>query len=360
MGTSVASFGTENISSSTTEQTTRMKLSIILVVIAFTAASELRPEAGAENNELKPPFGPPGPPPPPPPPPSVDLEEEKEAYDEDHDPTEALTTAGLFEGDIQLTEGQLQDVMNGTRHPADERNALNYKNMLWPGGVIPYVFASGYSSSEKSRIRSWLRDFETMTCVRVVPRTNQRDYVYVFNGGGCYSNVGKTGGQQKLSLSRRGCIYRSTVVHEFMHAAGFWHEQSRADRDQYVYVNLNNVATKMRYNFNPVGLPHAKLIGNYDYRSVMQYGSYAFSNNGQKTMILRSNPNAYLGQYSSGTMTAQDVTKLKTLYGCDGSTGSCVNKQGDSDCNSWQAYGYCTGYYGSWMKENCAKACKAC
>jgi len=357
MGTSVTSFGTENISSSTTELTTRMKLSIILVVIAFAVARELRPEAGAENNEIKPPFGPPGPPPPPPP--SVDLEEE-EAYDEEQDPTKALTAAGLFEGDIQLTDGQLRDVMNGTLHPADERNALNYKNMLWPGGVIPYVIGSGYSSTEISRIRSWLRDFETKTCVRVVPRTNQRDYVYVFPGGGCYSNVGKTGGQQKLSLSRSGCIFRSTVVHEFMHAAGFWHEQSRADRDKYVYVALNNVATKMQYNFNPVTLPHAKLIGSYDYRSVMQYGSYAFSKNGRKTMILRSNPNAYLGQYSSGTMTDNDVIKLKTLYGCDNTGGSCENKQGDSDCNYWNDAGFCTGYYGTWMKENCAKACGAC
>jgi len=355
MGTSVTSFGTENISSSTTEQTTRMKLSIILVVIAFAAARELRPEAGAENNEVKPPFGPP---PPPLPPPSADLEEE-EAYDEEHDPTEALTAAGLFEGDIQLTERQLQDVVNGTLHSDDERNALNYKSMLWPGAVIPYVFASGFSSNDKARISSWLKDFETRTCVKVVPRTNQRDYVYVFPGGGCYSNVGKTGGQQKLSLSRSGCIYRSTVVHEFMHAAGFWHEQSRADRDQYVQVVLDNVATKMRYNFRTVSEPHAKLIGDYDYRSVMQYGSYAFSNNGRKTMILRSNPNAYLGQYSSGTMTANDVMKLKTLYGC-GNEGSCENKQSDSNCNAWQEYGFCTGYYGTWMKENCAKACKAC
>merc|ERR1711962_206730 len=334
MGTSVTSFGTENISSSTPEQTTRMKLSIILVVIAFTAARELRPEAAAENNEVKPPFGPP---PPPLPPPRANLDEE-EAHDEEHDPTEALTAAGLFEGDIQLTEGQLQDVVNGTAH---ERNALNYKSMLWPGAVIPYVIASGYSSNDKARI-------------------SQRDYVYVFPGGGCYSNVGKTGGQQKLSLSRSGCIYRSTVVHEFMHAAGFWHEQSRADRDQYVQVVLDNVATKMRYNFRTVSEPHAKLIGSYDYRSVMQYGSYAFSNNGRKTMILRSNPNAYLGQYSRGTMTASDAVKLKTLYGCDDTGPSCLNNQSDINCNAWAQYGYCTGYYGTWMKENCAKACKAC
>lgn len=34
-----------------------------------------------------------------------------------------------------------------------------------------------------------------------------------------------------------------------MHALGFWHEQSRADRDSYVYVLWNNIIPGMEYNF---------------------------------------------------------------------------------------------------------------
>ena len=48
------------------------------------------------------------------------------------------------------------------------------------------------------------------------------------------------GGRQELSLGR-GCVTHGTVQHEFMHALGFGHEQARYDRDNYIYVNLNNV-----------------------------------------------------------------------------------------------------------------------
>ena len=35
-----------------------------------------------------------------------------------------------------------------------------------------------------------------------------------------------------------------------MHALGFWHEQMRPDRDNYVNVYMNNVSPQMRFNFN--------------------------------------------------------------------------------------------------------------
>merc|ERR1712126_478955 len=325
--------------------TNRMKSMVALLLLAALAA--IHASEVSSEGELNPP------------PPSVGDMEEEPPFEDEVNTTEALTQARLFEGDILLTEAQERFVQNGTGNPpANERNALNIKNMLWPGNTIPYVIASHYSSSEIQNIRTWLKDFERNTCVKVVPRTNQRDYVRVINAGGCFSNVGKTGGAQRLSLARKGCIHRSTVVHEFMHAAGFWHEQSRADRDRYVQIDLRNVDTKMAYNFNKVGLPNARLIGRYDYRSVMQYGSYAFSNNGRKTMVLRSNPSAYLGQRSYGTMTSTDVAKLKTLYGCGSS--SCGNAQGDTNCNYWRSRGYCTRTYVAWMRENCAKACGAC
>ena len=52
--------------------------------------------------------------------------------------------------------------------------------------------------------------------------------------------VGRIRGKQRLSLGN-GCVYTGTIIHEFLHAIGFYHEQSRPDRDQYVRVIRQNI-----------------------------------------------------------------------------------------------------------------------
>ena len=66
--------------------------------------------------------------------------------------------------------------------------------------------------------------FIGFSCVKWKPRTYEKDYVHILKDQGCYSRVGRTGGAQVLSLGR-GCVYKGTVLHEMLHASGFWHEQ---------------------------------------------------------------------------------------------------------------------------------------
>ena len=60
----------------------------------------------------------------------------------------------------------------------------------------------------------------------------------------CWSSVGRqywmTGVGQLLSLGP-GCNHKGTIMHEMMHAVGFWHEQSRPDRNLYVEVLWENI-----------------------------------------------------------------------------------------------------------------------
>ena len=48
-------------------------------------------------------------------------------------------------------------------------------------------------------------------------------------------------GKQPVSLKPVGCLYLSVIVHEIGHAIGFYHEQSRPDRDDYVNVIDENI-----------------------------------------------------------------------------------------------------------------------
>ena len=61
----------------------------------------------------------------------------------------------------------------------------------------------------------------------------------------CFSSVGnRREGKQRLSIGSN-CDRLGTVEHEFLHALGFWHEQSRADRDDYVNIMLDQIEPGM-------------------------------------------------------------------------------------------------------------------
>ena len=57
----------------------------------------------------------------------------------------------------------------------------------------------------------------------------------------CWSYLGRIGSGQILSLVKPQCIDKGTVIHELLHALGFWHEHSRPDRDEHIQVIWNNI-----------------------------------------------------------------------------------------------------------------------
>ena len=187
------------------------------------------------------------------------------------------TNMRLIEGDIAV--------------PKVLTKSLGEANKQWPGGIVPYEIESAYSLDERNVILAGMQLIMTKTknCITFVPRDSSHSYWISIQGGlgGCWSYVGKSvrTGEQTLSLSRSGCVYKGIVVHELGHALGFWHEQNRNDRDNYVKINYENIDPSNAFNFDKYGTDKPYLGTPYDYYSIMHYDTFAFSINSKPTIV---------------------------------------------------------------------------
>ncbi|XP_041918491.1 low choriolytic enzyme-like [Alosa sapidissima] len=219
----------------------------------------------------------------------------------------------IIEGDIAVDTG----FQNAA--PCTSRRFFSCK---WPRSrdglvYVPYVISSQYSSREKATIVKAMDSFANATCIRFRPRKRRiffkdRHYLNIESNTGCWSYVGRRRGRQVVSLARRGCVYHQVIQHELLHALGFHHEQARSDRDMNIRILYENIIRGKESNFekiktNNLGTP-------YDYGSVMHYSRYAFSRNGQPTMVPIPNANVAIGRATQ--MSSWDIARINRLYKC--------------------------------------------
>uniref|UniRef100_A0A3Q3GS81 Metalloendopeptidase n=1 Tax=Labrus bergylta TaxID=56723 RepID=A0A3Q3GS81_9LABR len=209
--------------------------------------------------------------------------------------------------DTSVTHG---DILPNFKRNADPCTARGCK---WPKSgnhvYVPITISSVYSREEKNIIIRALLTFHESTCIRFMWR---RPVISL-----CMSQVfllpGPSEGKQRISLSRRGCLYEDTVQHEVLHALGFHHEQVRSDRDKYVYVLTQNIRSGFESNFEKEQTNNLRTP--YDFDSIMQYSNKAFSKNGRPTMVARDNPSRLFGR--AKTMSQNDIARVNALYCCE-------------------------------------------
>lgn len=183
------------------------------------------------------------------------------------------------------TEGDILFPMN---HSTNSRNGMVGQSYRWQNAVIPYEIVGSFDARSLNTIEQAINVYHKQTCIKFQRRTaKDRDYITIQNSAnGCWSSVGRVGGAQTVNLQSPACTTKvGTVLHEFMHTAGFLHEQNREERDNYIDVIYPNIMRGYEGNFIKAqkGMTSGQGVG-YDYGSVMHYSANAFSTNGQPTI----------------------------------------------------------------------------
>ncbi|KAM7352649.1 seminal metalloprotease 1-like [Cochliomyia hominivorax] len=224
--------------------------------------------------------------------------------------TDPELTAGYVEGDMVLD--------------TNTRNGLRSEVFRWPNNTVYYKFFTQFDDAHKNHILRGMKILESVSCIRFKEATEETENFVNITGfdGGCYSSVGFLNkGAQNYNLALypldEGCFRLGTIVHEFLHTLGFFHMQSAANRDEYVRIAEENIKPGTIHNFDKYNETTVDDFDEeYDYGSVLHYSAYAFSVNGEMTIIPLKEEEAsgIMGQRRG--MSKSDIHKLNIMYRC--------------------------------------------
>uniref|UniRef100_A0A8C9ABG7 Meprin A subunit n=1 Tax=Prolemur simus TaxID=1328070 RepID=A0A8C9ABG7_PROSS len=203
-------------------------------------------------------------------------------------------------------------------------NALRDPSSRWKF-PIPYILADNLELNAKATILYAFEMFRLRSCVDFKPYEGESSYIIFQQYSGCWSMVGDQQVGQDLSIGQ-GCDYKAIIEHEILHALGFYHEQSRTDRDDYVNIWWDEIIsgdlwivslTDYEHNFETYDDSFITDLNTpYDYESVMHYGPYSFNKNASVPTITAKIPefDSIIGQRLD--FSALDLERLNRMYNC--------------------------------------------
>jgi hypothetical protein len=165
----------------------------------------------------------------------------------------------------------------GTPEVTNQRGT--WLDRLWDDGIVPYQFDPSITASEQAGFMTGIAMVESACGVQFVPRSGETDFVYIGRsstpGVSFSSSIGRSGGQQNVTIWDSHWNWTGLVAHELMHALGLRHEQKRPDRDNYIVINYGNInpTYHSQFDIDPNAIAH----GPYDFESIMHYDDCAFN-----------------------------------------------------------------------------------
>ncbi|OQV13388.1 putative Zinc metalloproteinase nas-14 [Hypsibius exemplaris] len=189
----------------------------------------------------------------------------------------------------------------------------------WPNAKVPYKISSAVVDTDKIRlIDRVIRDIEDNTCIRFTNRRFEDEYMNIQTDRmACSAQVGVQTGINQLNLAD-SCWNYPTIAHMVLHVLGLYHENNRADRDDYVEINAENLRGLNARKFEKIPANQFPVLDTpYDLNSITHFPNkiYGIKQSGSRdwTIQAKRNPSQQLG---GNRITANDYRKLKKLYRC--------------------------------------------
>lgn len=219
-----------------------------------------------------------------------------------------------------ITSNSIDDTSVGVRLSGVSTTTLGRH---WVDGVVPYDL-SGVTTSTAVAVRMAMDTIESVSGVRFISRVTQSDYVTFAEidseGSLCAAQVGRQGGAQIVQLAsycrNTTTKHQGVIIHELFHVLGFFHEHTRADRDNYLtihYSNLTNEGVKWLEK-KTTGFSY---LTSYDHDSIMHYGRYSSNLNYvyDKSTPVFSRVDDLTLSTGSDSMSPKDREGLRKMYG---------------------------------------------
>merc|ERR1712166_1167921 len=216
----------------------------------------------------------------------------------------------VFQGDMLLTTEQLELIQT-----TEDGTQSFGSGTPWADGELKYCFHSHITSDLKSVIKTALEQTQqVLPCLKFTDvglkslgngqaetsggtaECNEGPAVFItsFNDG-CWSHVGELSRKTQGFNLGPGCDSLGTVMHEFGHALGQGHEQSRPDRNENIIVHMDKISAggQGQFGVNDQVGNEGDTSQQYDIMSLMHYEANAFIKQGVQGPVIETKAKGY-------------------------------------------------------------------
>ena len=272
----------------------------------------------------------------------------------------------IFEGDIDLGAAEsiarTVEELRAAPQRAPTGVVTSDLGKRWPGGRVPYDFHPG----------PWPMLSDTQTVLNAMAEIRSRVGGVYFQRRTSWdgdhilfrptndtdicgqSQIGKSGGAQDVLIRENCSNLEGVIIHELGHALGFWHEQSRCDRDNYVEILWQNIDFFSNWSQFTKQCDGADDLETYDEGSIMHYRSNAYGRTGPDGFPLQTirslrGLEGLMGQLDS--LSTIDVFTIDRMYQPFGPLIYSVTNQNGNPLLSWSQSGRAISYSISIVRE---------